>query len=137
MALTNWLMQRTMRKEANRLAKEIAKICSKADHGKSNKYYAEFIKSHVFDEEKLAIIAESSRKRIDVCCETVQGFCYMQALDVGMLKRLMNFRSLQFTYYMDKALEAQGFPPQTKKQKEHILDEMGLKISGWEKWSHD
>ena len=126
MGIINWLMQRTMRNEANRLAKEVSKICSKAEHGKSNKYYAEFIKRNVFNEENMAIIAESSRRRIDVCCETVQGLCYMMALDVGKLKGLMNFRSLQFTYYMDKALEAKGFPTQTKKQKERILEQRNV-----------
>ena len=85
-----------------------------------------------FDEAKLENISESSRKRIEICCETVQGFCYMIALDVGKFKGWMTFRSLQFTYYMDKALEAQGFPPQSKEQKERILEAMELRIPNWE-----
>ena len=59
----------------------------------------------------------------------------MMALDVGKFKGLMNLRSLQFTYYMDKALAAQGFPPQSKEQKERILEAMELRIPNWERIS--
>jgi hypothetical protein len=90
-----------------------------------------------FDEEALARISEQSRRRLETCCETVHGFCYMMALDLGRLKGTMNFRSLQFTHYMDKELAAQGFPPQSKKQKERILEAMELRIDGWERWSGD
>jgi len=97
----------------------------------------ETIRAIAFNNERLEQISESSRKRIETCCETIQGFCYMIALDTGRLKGLMNFRSLQFTYYMDKALEAQGFPSQSKEQKERILEAMELKFDGWERWTGD
>ena len=61
----------------------------------------------------------------------------MMALDAGRLKGLMNLRSLQFTYYMDKALEAHGFPPQSKEQKERILEVMELRIPRWDKITGD
>lgn len=77
-----------------------------------------------FDEKALAQIPEKSRRRIEICCETVQGFCYMMVLDVGSLKGWMNLRSLQLTYYMDRTLEAKGFPPQSKEQKKRILEAM-------------
>lgn len=137
MGLSNWLMQRSMMKEARRLAKEVAVLYSESKSRNPNASEAEVIKDMAFDEERLALIAETSRKRIEICCETVQGFCYMMALDTGKLKGLMNFRSLQFTHYMDKELEAQGFPPQSKEQKERILEAMELRIEGWERFSGD
>ncbi len=97
----------------------------------------EVIKGMAFDAERLASIPESSRRRIEICCETVQGFCYMMALDAGRLKGLMNLRSLQFTHYMDKELETQGFPPQSKEQKERILEVMGLRIPRWDEITGD
>jgi hypothetical protein len=137
MGIINWCMQRSMAKEARRLAKEVSRLYpeSKARHPSASE--TEIIRGMAFDEEALASISESSRKRIDACCETVQGFCYMMALDIGSLTGLMNLRSLQFTYYMDRALEVQGFPPQSKEQKARILEVMGLRIAGWDRISGD
>ena len=137
MGIINWFMQRSMMKEARRLAREVSILYSESKSANPDASEIEVIKRMAFDDERLALISESSRRRIEICCETVQGFCYMMALDVGKLKGLMNFRSLQFTHYMDKALEANGFPPQSKEQKERILEAMGLKFDGWEKWTSD
>jgi len=137
MGLFNWLMHRSMKKEAGRLAKEVTALYYEAKCRTPNASEMEVIKGMAFDEEALARMPGSSKTRLEICCETVQGFCYMMALDVGKLKGLMNFRSLQFTHYMDKELEAQGFPPQSKEQKERILEAMELRIDGWEKFSGD
>lgn len=134
---TNWLMQRSMMKEARKLAKEVAKLYPESKSRNPSAPEMEVIRSMAFNEEALASISESSRKRIEICCETVQGFCYMMALDAGRLKGLMNLRSLQFTHYMDKVLEAQGFPPQSKEQKERILEVMELRIPRWDKITGD
>lgn len=137
MGVISWFMQRSMMKEAQRLAKEVALLYPESKSKNPDASEMEIIRAMAFDNDKLAQISESSRKRIEICCETIQGFCYMMALDVGILKGNMNFRALQFTYYMDKALEARGFPPQSKEQKERILEAMGLKFDDWEKWSGD
>jgi len=137
MGITNWLMQRSMAKEARRLAKEVSKLYPESKSRNPSASEMEIIRGMAFNKEALASISESSRKRIEVCSETVQGFCYMMALDVGRFTGLMNFRSLQFTYYVDKALETQGFPPQSKEQKARILEEMGLRIAGWDEISGD
>jgi len=134
---STWLLQRTMKKEARRLAKEVAALYSEFKSRNLNASETEVIKGMIFNEGRLALIPERSKKRIGICCETVQGFCYMMALDAGKLKGLMNFRSLQFTHYMDKELEAQGFPSQSKEQKERILEAMELRIDGWERFSGD
>ena len=49
----------------------------------------------------------------------------------------MNLRSLQFTTYLDKELEAAGFHKQTFKQKADILKAMNLDIDGWEQITGD
>lgn len=137
MGIINWFVQRNMKKEAQRLAKEVAALYPVSKSKNPDASDMEILKATVFDNEKLTQISESSRKRIEICCETVQGFCYMVALDLGNLKGAVNFRALQFTHYMDKELEAQGFPPQSKEQKERILEAMELKLDGWEKWTGD
>ena len=136
MGIINWVIQRDLRSEARRWAKRVTPLYSESKSRNPNATEADVIKDmafNMFNKEELARIPESSIRRIEICCETIQGFCYMMALDVGRLKGLMNLRSLQFTYYMDKALEAKGFPPQSKEQKERILEVMELRIPGWEK----
>ena len=137
MGIINWIMQRNMRGEARRVAKKVVVLYSESKAKNPNASEAEVIKAMYFDEGKLTQIPEKSRRRIEICCETIQGFCYMMVLDIGALKKLMNFRSLQFTHYMDKELEAQGFPHQSKEQKERILEAMELNIRGWDKISGD
>jgi len=137
MGIINWFMQRMLNKEARRIAKEIAVLYSDSKSKNPDASEAEVIKAMAFDEETLAGMSERIRKRVEICCETIQGFCYMLALDIGRLKKLINLRSLQFTYYMDRALEAKGFPPQSKEQKERILEAMELRIPDWEKITGD
>ncbi len=126
-----------MKKEARRLAKETATMYAESESKNPDAFVPDIIKGMMFDEEKLNRMPEKSRKRLEICCESVQGFCYMMALDVGQFKGLMNMRSLQFTHYMDKELEAVGFQPQSKEQKERILEAMELNIKGWERLSGD
>ena len=129
-----------LRKKAERLAREIATLYAECKAENPNAYDSEVVKrvaSKVLDEEQVPNLPEHLRKRVEICCETVQGLCYLLALDFGSLKHLMNFRSLQFTHYMDKALQSHGFPPQSKEQKERILEAMELRLDGWEEWSGD
>jgi len=135
MGIFNWLMHRSMRKEAIRLAKIVSQSYSESKQKKPNLSDKSILMEMAFDKEGLAHMPKKSRERLEVCCETVQGFCYMMALDVGRMKGMMNFRSLQFTRYMDLALESFGLPPQTKEQKECILEAMDLCIDGWEKFA--
>ena len=46
------------------------------------------------------------------------------ALWMDMVHGLMGWRSQAMTIYIDKELEARGFPPQSKEQKEQILNAM-------------
>ncbi len=126
-----------MLKEAKRLALEVKALYTESKDQNPSATEPEIIRAMAFDENALAKIPETSRRRIITCCETIQGFCYLMALDVGKFKKMINLRSLQFTRYMDDALKAQGFPPQTKEQKARILDVMGLKIEGWDRISGD
>ena len=91
----------------------------------------------VFDKDTYAKVSEQSRKKFETICITVNGFCYLKALDFGIFNGVMTFRALQFTRYMDIELENAGFPKQTKQQKEQILKAMDLALDGWEKWTKD
>ncbi len=81
MGLNNWLMQRSMMKESRRLAKEFASLYSESIRRNTNASELEVIKDMAFDEEALARMPERSRRRLEICCGTIQGICYMMALD--------------------------------------------------------
>ena len=73
---------------------------------------------------------------LDICCKTINGFCYMRAIE-GRLKGQLNFRLLQFTTYMDKELLRVGFPKQSIEQKEEILKIWGLATDNWREITGD
>lgn len=77
MGLFNWLMHRSFRKEAKRLAKEVAKLYPESKSRLPDTPEPEVILGMAFDEEHLASIPQKSRKRIEICCSTINGFCYM------------------------------------------------------------
>ena len=140
MGLVNWVMQRDLRSEARKWAKRVSPLYIESKNSMPTSNEANVILDvayTIFNKEELAQISESTKRHIEICCETIQGLCYMMALDAGRLKGLMNLRSLQFTHYMDKELAAQGFPPQSKEQKEKILKEMDLLIPNWDKITGD
>ena len=51
------------------------------------------------------------------------------------MKGQMISRCLQFTFYVDRALEAYGFPRITKAQKQELLEAMDMAPEGWENWT--
>jgi len=74
---------------------------------------------------------EDSKEFIEECCKTIHGTCYLIALwsDIVFLpleardwRSQQDFRLQSITSYVDKELEKRGFPPQSKEQKEQILD---------------
>ncbi len=134
MGLISWIMQRDMRGEARRIAKIVAEKYPLVKAQNPDDTETEVIRSVVFNEQKLLEIPEASRNHIDKCCASIEGLCYMIALDAGRMKGLMNFRSLQFTKHMDAELYSRGFKPQSRETKAAILEELGLLIDGWEKW---
>ena len=74
----------------------------------------------------------ASKNYIKNCCQTIEGLCYMLAMDAGKLKGFMVFRLVQFTKYMDYYLYSLGFKKQTKVQKESILKTLDIYLQDWE-----
>ena len=78
---------------------------------------------------------EQSKDAIDTCCKTVNGVCYLLALQTSnVLQNATNLTILQFTRYLDNELESLGFPRQSLEHKEEILTALKLDITVWKKW---
>jgi len=137
MGLINWIVQRIMQKEAKRLAKLVSELYPEAKEKMPNTTETEIIKSMLFDKDSLSKSSQETKEKIDACCKTINGFCYMVALDIGKFKGWMNFRSLQFTSYMDREIINAGFPKQSIDQRREILEAMDLAIDGWQEITGD
>lgn len=72
---------------------------------------------------------------IQLCCKTVNGLCYLLALECPTLfSDTKNSNLLQFTRYLDEELASLGFAPQSLEQKEEILTALKLNVASWRNW---
>jgi len=125
MGLTDYIAQRLIESEAKSIAKEVLKLYPESKAKMPEAAEIDIIKGMVFTEENLATFQQKTRDMLDICCKTINGFCYMRAIE-GRLKGQLPFRLLQFTTYMDEELIRVGFPKQSLEQKEEILKIWGL-----------
>ena len=135
MGLVNFTVQRVMKREAKQLAKWAAKTYPvvRAQHPTDDKVT---VHKRMFmgDPQKLDSKSERIQRRVNKCCTSVQGLCYMLAMDCGALQGFLVFRCLQFTQYMDAELSARGFDMQTPSAKKEVLEALDLLIDGWERF---
>ena len=136
MGIMNWIVQKTMIGEAKKIAKwarkrydEVKAVNSDLDE--KGVHIRMFFNIDKFNNVK----KEEYKQYTEACCQTIEGLCYIVAMDFGSLKGFMKFRLLQFTKYMDHYLYALGFKPQTKAQKENILKTLKIYSEDWEKWT--
>ena len=135
MGLVNWIVQHSMRREAKRIAKWAAETYPVVKSHNPGSAEPEVLAKMLFAD--LSDASESVQKKVDECCQSIQGLCYIAAMDIGALRGVMNFRCLQFTRYMDDELQAKGFPLQSRETKKRVLAALDLLIDGWERISGD
>ena len=132
MGIMNWIVQKTLIKEAQKTAQWAKKQYKEIKEKNPEVDEKEIHIRMFFDIDKFNNLKEKHKKYIETCCQTIEGLCYMTVMDFGKLKGFMNFRLLQFTKYMDHYLYSSGFNRQTKQQKEDILKAMDLCLENWE-----
>jgi len=136
MGLTDYIAKKAIKSVAKSCAKEVLKLYPESKAKMPEAAEIDIIKGMVFTEENLATFQQKTRDMLDICCKTINGFCYMRAIE-GSLKGQLNFRLLQFTTYMDKELLSAGFPKQSIEQKEEILKIWGLATDNWREITGD
>ena len=112
------------KKQAKQIVNDVTKDYLKIKAENPDASEMEIIRAVVFNSDELAEMSESSREFIEKCCQTIQGLCYLFALWPDMVHGLMGWRSQKMAIYIDKELEARGFPPQSEEQKDRMLDAM-------------
>lgn len=132
MGIMNWIVQKTMINEARRIAKWARKKYDFLKRENPNLNDTELHIRMVFDIDKFNNLSDEPKNYIRNCYQTIEGLCYMLAMDEGKLKGFMVFRLVQFTKYMDYYLYSLGFEKQTKVQKERILKNMNIYLENWE-----
>ena len=123
--VNNWFVHRFIfKKQAKQVVNDVTKDYLKIKVENPDASEMEIIRTVVFNSDELAEMSESSREFIEKCCQTIQGLCYLFALWPDMVHGLMGWRSQKMAIYIDKELEARGFPPQSEEQKDRMLDAM-------------
>ena len=68
-------------------------------------------------------LAECNEKEfLEECFKTVNGTCYLMAVWPDVVYGIQGWRVQKMAEYIDRELIARGFPPQSKEQKERIID---------------
>jgi len=132
MGIMNWIVQKTMINEARRIAKWARKKYDFVKRENPNLNDTELHIRMVFDIDKFNNLSNEPKNYIRNCYQTIEGLCYMLAMDEGKLKGFMVFRLVQFTKYMDYYLYSLGFKKQTRVQKESILKTLDIYLQDWE-----
>ena len=132
MGIMNWIAQKTMINEARRIAKWARKKYDFVKRENPNLNDTELHIRMILDIDKFNNLSDEPKNYIRNCYQTIEGLCYMLAMDEGKLKGFMVFRLVQFTKYMDYYLYSLGFKKQTKVQKERILKNMNIYLENWE-----
>lgn len=120
MGLVGAIMVRHMKKEAVRIAKKVyqhyppERYNNETDHSLGD-LFVPFFGKHLTEYSK-ELQDHVSEKII-----TIEGFCYMAALDLGALRGSMVLRCLQFTVIMDEELYKRGYKKQAIYAKDGLL----------------
>lgn len=125
MGITNFMVNRMMKKEAKNLAVWAAQtypaIKAQFSGEKEKEILYKMLRSAVVIKSE-----EDARKIAEQCCLSIEALCYFIAMELGKLKGFSVLRCLQFTQYMDAELYARGFTPQSRDTKGTIFKLLGL-----------
>jgi len=132
MGVINWFTQKALINEARRIAKWARENYNSVKIEYPNLNDTELHIRMLFDIDKFNNLKDDPKNYIKNCCQTIEGLCYMLAMDSGNLKGFMVLRLVQFTKYMDHYLYSLGFKKQTKEQKEIVLKTLDIYLENWE-----
>ena len=133
MGIINWFKQKSLINEARRIAKWARGKYNSVKIENPNLNDTELHIRMLYDIDKFNNLKDDHKDYIKNCCQTIEGSCYMIAMDSENFKGFMVLRLVQFTKYMDHYLYSLGFKRQTKEQKEIILKTLDIYLEDWEK----
>ena len=131
MGLTNWAMQKAMRKEAVNIANKVYQYYPPEEYNNVYKPVLNGLLKPFFGKE-LSDYSRELQLHVRKKLTTIEGFCYMVGLDTGRLKGAMIFRCLQFTQIMDNELYKKGYRKQNREDKVELLKTFELAVGNFE-----
>ena len=134
MGLINSMFQRTLLKQAERVAKWAAEtypVVKGKNEGLSDQ---QIHMKMLAGGDELSKMSESARHIMEECSQTIEGVCYLTLMVRGITKGMMNLQLVQLMTHVDRALYARGFGRQSKAMKERILSALDVPLEDWEKW---
>ncbi|MBX3152558.1 hypothetical protein KF728_20540 [Candidatus Obscuribacterales bacterium] len=130
-SFTNKGMHAHMQRTAVSLAKPFAEKYFQKKKEMPDATDAEIFQAIRFNPAKVEAMSSAGKAELHNLCKTANGLCYMDGFETTF-KKLSVARSIQFTFYVDRALEEFGMPKITKTQKREVLSIWGLDVDGWE-----
>ena len=121
-----YLIKRQLKKDAERLAKTFSEKFPNLKN-EDDKIVVQKTLMETFDKNIIKDWTKEERDFLQICCKTPNGYCYMMGFNDGYKKKMMNIRSIEFTNYVDEALQKLGYRQQSLKQKRETVDVLGFK----------
>ena len=132
MGIINFLAHRMLKKEATRTTKLVLEEYNALKTKTPSAKEEDVLRQTFYDiwgissEEDLKKFKEKTVQKINICCESLHGVCYLVALDGPSGRGLMVSRCLQLTYYIDMELKKRGFAKLAYNEKLKILEPLEL-----------
>ncbi len=127
MGIINFLAHRMLKKEAARTTKLVLEEYNALKTKTPSAKEGDVLRQTFYDiwgissEEDLRKFKEKTVRKIQICCKSLHGVCYLVALDGPSGHGLMASRCLQFTYYIDRELERNGVANLSYAEKLEVL----------------
>lgn len=131
MAFTDRLVHRSMKKVAKRIADRLGERLPTVKTQQPNLPLHEQL-FLAYTGQDIGDLPPDLREKVIEKSQTVHGFCYMMAMDVGDLKGWMVLRLLQFTKIMDEELASRGYQNISREQKERLIKLFELDKGDWQ-----
>ncbi|MDP3934915.1 MAG: hypothetical protein Q8Q46_01700 [Candidatus Giovannonibacteria bacterium] len=132
MGIINFLAHRMLKKEAARTTKLVLEEYNALKTKSPSAKERDVLRQTFYDiwgissEEDLKKFKEKTVQKINICCESLHGVCYLVALDGPAGRGLMVSRCLQLTCYIDMELEKRGFAKLAYNEKLKVLEPLEL-----------
>lgn len=132
MRIINWLVHRNMRNAANELAKWAFELFQALRTAQPNIGERETFRQMLDQRGRFPGGDADREKVLDRYGSSIHGLCYFIGLNSSLMKDMMVSRCIQYTQYIDLALERYGVNPVSPALRREYFEKLRLPIEAVE-----
>ncbi|OGX33583.1 MAG: hypothetical protein A3I43_01300 [Omnitrophica WOR_2 bacterium RIFCSPLOWO2_02_FULL_50_19] len=132
MGIINWLIHRNMLNAANELAKWAFELFQSLRAAQPNIDDRETFRQMLDQRGRFPGGAADREKVLDRYGSSLHGLCYFIGLNSPLMKGMMISRCIQYTQYVDRALEKYGANPLPVSLKREYFEKLRLPVDAAE-----